>query len=169
MVEGAQSRESIQQNLVEEVLRRTGQVRLAVLGSSMLPSLWPGDQLTIEAREGGQVRCEDIVAFRRDGRLFIHRALRILQMSPLRIITRGDAMPRPDSPVLPEELLGVVTAVCGADGRPVPIPGSSRVRRLIGLALAYSGRLRSLALRWHARRRGPAMDAGVAAENGSLN
>ena len=164
MVEGGQSRESIQQNLAEEVLRRAGQVRLAVLGYSMLPSLWPGDQLTIEARGGHQVRCEDIVAFRRDGRLFIHRALRILQTSPLRILTRGDAMPAADSPVLPEELLGVVTAVCGADGCTVPVPGSSRARRVMGLALAYSGRLRSLALRWHARRRGTAMDAGVTTE-----
>jgi hypothetical protein len=169
MVEGAQSRESIQQTLAEEVLRRTGQVRLAALGYSMLPSLWPGDQLTIEARAGNQVQCGDIVAFRREGRLFIHRAQRVVQTSPLRILTRGDAMPAADSPVLPEELLGVVTAVCGADGRPVPIPGSSRVRRLIGLALAYSGRLRSLVLRWHARRRGPAMDAGIATGNGSLD
>ena len=168
MAASAQSREHIQQNLAEQALRRAGCVRLAALGYSMLPSLWPGEQLTIEVRTLDQIRCGDIVAFRRLGRLFIHRAIQV-EPSPLRVVTRGDAMPAADVPVLGEELLGVVTAICGADGRPLPVPRGSRARRLAGLALAYSGKLRSLALRWHAWRRGPAGDAGAVAKQGSVS
>lgn len=168
MAASAQCREHIQQNLALEVLRRTGRVRLAALGYSMLPSLWPGELLTIEARASDQVRCGDIVAFRRSERLFVHRAIRI-EASPSRILTRGDAMRAADAPVSAAELLGIVTAVWGVDGRARPLPRISRPRRLAGLALAYSGRLRSLALRWHAWRRGPAAEPGIAAEPGSLS
>lgn len=168
MAASAQSRQHILQNLAEEVLRRTGRVRLAALGYSMLPSLWPGEQLTIEARGMGQVRCGDVVAFRRSGRLFIHRVIQI-ETSPPGVLTRGDSMPAADAPLSAEELLGVVTALWGTDGRALPVPRISGLRRLAGLALAYSGKLRSLALRWHAWRRGAAPEAGVTAEQGSLS
>jgi len=159
MCEGTQSREHIKQNLAADVLRRTGCVRLTAFGYSMLPSVWPGDQLTIESRAFENVQSEDVVVYARSGRLFIHRAL---QVEANRIVTRGDAMPTADAPVQPEELMGIVTAIRQADGSNRPVPVSSRWRRLIGLALAYSGKLRSLALRWHAVRttRIPAVTQG---------
>ncbi len=60
-------------------------------------------------------------------------------------------MPEADAPVLPEELLGKVVATEFSAGR-VAVPACSRLRRQIGLMLAHSDRLRSLALRWHAWR-----------------
>ena len=149
MCEGARSREHIKQNLVADVLRRTGRVQLIAFGYSMLPSVWPGDQLTIETRAFDEVQREDVVVYARSRRLFIHRALWVAEN---RIVTRGDAMPSADAPVQPEELMGIVTAIRQVDGNNKPVPVSSCARRLIGLALTYSGRLRSLALRWRVAR-----------------
>ena len=146
MSEGAQSREHIKQNLAAEVLRSTGRVQLLAFGYSMLPSLWPGDKLTIETRPFEQVRRGDVVLYTRLGRLFIHRVLRAGENQ---IVTRGDAMPSADVPLGRGELMGVVTAIRQADGSCRPVPSAHRGRRLIGLALAHSGTLRSLALRWH--------------------
>ena len=37
-------------DLAAEVLRQFGEVRLKVTGASMLPSVWPGDVLTVRRR-----------------------------------------------------------------------------------------------------------------------
>jgi hypothetical protein len=166
MPDGAHLREHIKQNLAEEVLRRTGEVRLAALGYSMLPTLWPGDQLTIAARTLEQIEPGDVVAYQRSGRLFIHRAIQVESTSPPTVVARGDAMPAADAPISREELLGIVTSVCGADGRSMPVSRNMCLPRLLGLALAYSGKLRGLALRWHARRVG-AINSGIVAESRS--
>lgn len=163
MPEAAQFREHIKQNLAADVLRSTGQVQLAAFGYSMLPNLWPGDHLTIQVRAFEQIRAGDVVLFTRLNRLFIHRVLRIQQDH---LATRGDAMPCNDAPVSADELMGVVTRVQRADGRSSAIAGCSPLRRLIGLALAYSGRLRSLSLRWHARRHGRSSDVAAILEQG---
>ena len=164
MSEGAQFREHTKQNLAAEVLRSTGRVQLIAFGYSMLPSLWPGDKLTIEARPFDQVRCGDIVLYTRLRRLFIHRVLRVEEGQ---ILTRGDAMPSADVPLRCGELMGVVTAIRQADGSSRPVPAGSPWRRLMGLALAHSGKMRSLALRWHATRTSAA-ELPVAREQGSI-
>ena len=157
MAEGARLREHIKQDLAAEVLRTTGQVQLAAFGYGMLPSFWPGDVLTIERRAFEHIRPVDIVLFSREERLFIHRVVRV---EPDLLVTRGDAMPSEDAPVSPAQLMGIVTSVRGADGRSLTPPVTSRFRRWLGLALAYSGKLRSLALRWHRHRCGHIGGAG---------
>ena len=164
MPEGAQFREHIKQNLAAEVLRNTGHVQLIAFGYSMLPSLWPGDKLTIEMRPFDQVRRGDVVLYARLGRLFIHRVLRVEENQ---IVTRGDAMPSADVPLVRGELMGVVTAIRPAEGSSRPVPSAHHWRRLMGLALAHSGRLRSLALPWHAARTSAA-ECPVATEQGSV-
>src|SRR5437773_2244681 len=42
-------REAIKCDLASQVLRSTGELRLRALGLSMLPSLWPGDILSIQS------------------------------------------------------------------------------------------------------------------------
>jgi hypothetical protein len=163
MFEGAQFREHIKQNLAAEVLRGTGRVQLIAFGYSMLPGLWPGDKLTIETRPFEQVRCGDVVLYSRLGRLFIHRVLRVEENQ---IVTRGDAMLSADVPLGRGELMGVVTTIRRPDGSIRPIPAASRWRRLTGLALAHSGRLRSLALRWHTAHTGAA-EVPVPTQQGS--
>jgi hypothetical protein len=144
-----ESREQLKHNLAAEVLQTAGNFKLAAFGYSMLPTLWPGELLTIQAQSLDQVQPSEVVLFSREGRFFIHRVVRKLQIRPeARLITRGDALPSLDATVFPIEFLGKIVSVRRGD-RDIPVPPCSRWRRSIGLALTFSVRLRSLALRWH--------------------
>jgi hypothetical protein len=93
-----------------------------------------------------------VVLLAREDRFFVHRILRKCAAGAGKfLVTRGDAMQEADAPVSPDELLGKVVSVqYGAQNFPVAV--CSRLRRWVGLILAYSARLRSVALRWHAWR-----------------
>ena len=149
MLEDHKTRAQSRNNLAVEVLRKTGTLRLSAFGYSMLPTLYPGEILTIKREGLGVIQPGDVVLYARAGRFFIHRNLRSVQRgSETVLVTRGDAMPRPDEPVVASELLGKVISV-GEGGRTRPVQSCTVLRRAVGLVLAYSGRLRSLALRWH--------------------
>ena len=109
-------------DLASEVLRRFGELRLQVTGASMLPSLWPGDLLTVRSAHLSEVSRGDIVLFFRDSRFFVHRALRVFADH---LLTQGDGLATPDLPVDPNELLGRVVSVArhGVAGCPPP-PGT---------------------------------------------
>jgi len=98
-------------DLASDVLRSSGSLRLCVTGWSMLPTIMPGDTLKVE-RISIQAASEgDIVLFGRDRRLFAHRVVSRRE-SPLEgIMTRGDAMPTVDAPVLDRDLLGRVSLI----------------------------------------------------------
>lgn len=148
----AQSRDQHKRSLVAEVLRTAGTLRLSSRGHSMLPTLWPGDLLAIDAQSFTQVQVGDVVLYTRDERFYIHRVLRKNETAAgTSLLTRGDAMPEADAPIQPNELLGKVVSVERA-GQTVPVTDCSPLRRRVGLMLAHSDRLRSLALRWHAWR-----------------
>jgi hypothetical protein len=95
--------------LFEEVLRRFGSARLRAQGTSMLPAICPGDEVEIQSCESGECAFGDVVAFSRDGRLFVHRV--IGRDSGGNLLTQGDALLAPDAPVCAEEYLGKVTDV----------------------------------------------------------
>jgi hypothetical protein len=153
MSASTESRDKFKHNLAAEILRNTGVLRLSAFGSSMLPTLWPGDLLTIQACSIQQMQVGDVVLFAREDRFFIHRiTTKFEQASAWRVVTRGDAMPTPDAPVSHAELLGKVVTVQRDPARNFPVPACSYGRRSAGLLLAYSSRLRSLALGWHAWR-----------------
>jgi signal peptidase I len=98
--------------LAGEVLRSSGTLRLQVMGWSMLPSVWPGDTLVIERVDNSAVSEGDIVLFGRNRRLFAHRLVtKAGQSWDSRFVTRGDAMPAPDSPVSADDLLGRVSVI----------------------------------------------------------
>jgi hypothetical protein len=96
--------------LAGEVLRSSGRLRLQVMGWSMLPSVWPGDTLVVDSATSDEVSEGDIVLFGRDRRLFAHRATAKINADRW-ILTRGDAMPRPDALVGENELLGRVSYI----------------------------------------------------------
>jgi hypothetical protein len=153
MSESAQSRDKFKHNLAADVLRSTGVLRLSAFGTSMLPTLWPGDLLTIQARSIQQIQVGDVVLLAREDRFFIHRIMKKFEQDfEWRVVTRGDAMPTSDTPVSAAELLGIVVSVQRDPARNFPVPACSYWRRSVGLLLAYCGRLRSLALGWHAWR-----------------
>jgi len=109
-------------SLIEEALRTHGSCRLRVSGSSMLPTLWPGELVLIERKPLSQIAPGDIVLYQRDGRFFLHR-LESLHIDPARVLImiRGDAMPQQDPPVPVDQLLGVLAGVW-RNGGWVPMP-----------------------------------------------
>jgi signal peptidase I len=94
--------------LFEEVLRRFGSARLRTQGTSMMPAICPGDEVLIQSCDSNECGVDDVVAFRREGRIFVHR---IIKSEEGRMVTQGDAVAIPDAPVTADEFLGKVTAV----------------------------------------------------------
>src|SRR2546425_8571851 len=101
------SREEVKCQLAADVLRSHGGVRLRVTGTSMLPSVRPGDLLCVRHPDAVEAEAGDIVLFSREGRLFAHRVVRkVRSRGECYWITRGDSLPQDDPPVSREELLG---------------------------------------------------------------
>jgi signal peptidase I len=96
--------------LASEVLRSSGRLRLQVTGSSMLPTVCPGDTLVIERADHDAIAERDIVLFSRDGRFVVHRVVR-KDSGDSTIQTRGDAMSQPDPSVRERDLLGKVSLI----------------------------------------------------------
>lgn len=130
--------------LAGEVLCSSGQLRLRVTGWSMVPTILPGDTLLIEPASSERVGKGDIVLYRRDHRLFVHRVSeKSGSAGDLRIITQGDGMRRPDPPVSAGQLLGKVAFVV-RDGRclvPAKNPGLT-MRSVAALARRSSSAAR---------------------------
>jgi signal peptidase I len=97
-----------QTELVAEIIGRFGTARIRVQGSSMLPTLRPGDEIELRSTLAAEIRCGDIVAFRQGERLFVHR---VIGRDRDRLLTRGDALRHADVPVSSDQLLGVVVSV----------------------------------------------------------
>jgi hypothetical protein len=108
--------------LAAEVLRSFGTLRFAATGSSMLPSIWPGETLVVERVEPEQVCIGELVLVGREGRLCAHRVIGIAgdSQNP-QWVTQGDALPVPDRSVAGNELLGRVAYVIRA-GKCVAVP-----------------------------------------------
>jgi len=135
------------------MLRGGGTVQLKAWGSSMLPSVWPGDLLTIQSAAHDEVVPGDIVLVLRDHRFFVHRLLETRPVKDrLLWITRGDAMPQDDPPAAASELLGRVAGITRASRSFVPSRRVSPLRFALAKMLCHSDRLRVLALRIHAAR-----------------
>jgi signal peptidase I len=94
--------------LAAEVLDTFGHARLPVKGLSMLPAMWPGDLLEIQRHDPAEIGRGDVVVFRRDGRLVVHRVVRNGSNC---LVTRGDHLTQQDAPVPLAEVLGRVTAI----------------------------------------------------------
>lgn len=88
-------KEHIRCELAAQVLKDSGILRLRASGSSMLPSLWPGDVITIKPQSFEQWRPGDIVLYRRAGTFFIHRVIAVSNSGDF-LIVQGDWLPQPD-------------------------------------------------------------------------
>jgi hypothetical protein len=97
----------------------------------MLPSVWPGDELTIQRRHINETRIGEIAVFTRADRLFAHR---VVAGERGRLVTQGDGVPTPDALVNEGELLGIVVSVF-RHGKPVRLPHALSVPRRIVAAL----------------------------------
>jgi signal peptidase I len=160
-----QSRDQQKHSLAAEVLRKSGHLRLAAMGQSMLPTLWPGDLLTVRRVQFDEVAVGDVVLFAREDRFFIHRVLGKHDSAGgstgPSLVTRGDSMRAADAPVSPEELLGRVVSASRNHAADLAVPGASWFSQSVGFTLAHWDLLRRMVLRLHAWR---SRDAAASSE-----
>jgi signal peptidase I len=124
--------------LSAELLQRGERLSLRVNGSSMLPSLFPGDLLTFRRCAPEEIVVGDIVLFMREGRCFVHRvAERMAGNNSARLRTRGDALPSCDAPLVETEVLGRLATV-ERKGRRMPPPRLGPVRSLVAGLMRHS-------------------------------
>jgi len=105
--------------LAGEVVRTYGELRLRVFGTSMAPSILPGDLISVQRAGLREISPGEIVLFLQQGRLFVHRVVRSVDTPPEPfaaqgepcLITRGDRLGHNDPPVSSSEFLGRVTSV----------------------------------------------------------
>jgi hypothetical protein len=117
--------QSVKCALFAQIVSRCGYARLKALGTSMAPSILPGDTLIVERRQMPGLAIGDVAVYLRSGRLFAHRVARIVNGPDATLVTRGDAMDSDDPPVLADEIIGRVVSV-------VPGPRLAyRLRRLL--------------------------------------
>jgi hypothetical protein len=145
--------------LAAEVLGSGSAIRLQAFGTSMLPSIWPGDILHIERKAANETAPGDIVLVLRGGRFFVHR---LLEKRGCEWITRGDSLPQNDPPVAEAQVLGRVSLIHRVTGVIVPKPRLSVVGRTLASLLCRWDWFRNLALRIHSSWCGGAFDILVA-------
>ena len=125
--------------LATEVLRLFGTVRLQVTGSSMLPSVWPGDVLIVQRRVVREAEVGDILLYRRKARLFAHRVVtKHDSLGKPRIGVRGDASPGQDEFLSQREILGRVSQIIRAGKCVRPSSRLKLHQRLIGILTWHS-------------------------------
>lgn len=115
--------------LVEETIRSYGEVRIRVLGTSMAPSVLPGDLVSVRRADLDEISVGEIVLVSRGGRFFVHRVISTCTTSVVPcLITRGDRLGHDDPPVSSSEFLGRVVSI-ERGNRKVGIPesGSNRL------------------------------------------
>lgn len=163
------AREAERNLLAVEALSRSGSLRLRVRGESMLPTLWPGDEVEIMGCRPAEIRQGDVLLAFSGNRFFLHRAWKFSENGD--VITRGDSMPEPDPAVPVQVIIGRLTRVTRV-GRSFPVSrGSVVLRRVFGIVLCYSDMARRIAFKIHSWRikkrieerfqQGPAVDPCV--------
>src|ERR1700676_2666491 len=111
------ARENASKALVEEVVRSIGEVRLRVLGTSMVPAMLPGDLVSVRRAGLDEISAGEVVLFLQNGRLFVHRVVGRNVVSAAGntqgpyLTTRGDRLRHDDPPVSSKELLGRVVSI----------------------------------------------------------
>jgi hypothetical protein len=147
----APSQEACKCSLAAEVLQSTGMLQLRASGISMLPTVWPGDCLTIQSHSFEQTQPGDLVLHARGGRFFIHRVLRKCRPGEENfLITRGDCMSEDDAPVQERDLLGKITVIHRHGSRIMPRRKLSPAQLLLAWMLCHCSFLLRTTLRLHA-------------------
>jgi|SRR5687767_4033473 len=121
---------------VLDVLARDGAAWVHESSDSMAPLVRAGDRLWLSRTVLGAVRPGDLVAYRRDGQLVVHR---VLSRDGSRLITKGDGLSHRDAPVPPGDVVARVTVLQTAPDRRIEFDGVAW--RMLGRALALASRL----------------------------
>src|SRR2546428_275960 len=141
-------RAAAHRELLAEVARKFGEIRFKATGDSMLPSVWPGDLLTVRRQSFSEFRHGQIVLYERvasgqwpvageNAQLVAHRVVDCSgDRSPRQLITRGDSLPCNDAPVHEDQILGRVVSI-SRNGRPIDLD-FTRSRRIAAWVLRRS-------------------------------
>lgn len=146
----AQSRSALKRELAVESLRRFSEVRFVAHGSSMVPTVYPGDCLTVKSFGCQAPRARDIVLYLRADEFRVHRIVSILiKNEMLFYVLCGDALTDHDPPVPASELLGRVVSVLRR-GKPCePRLKTGAHHSALRLIVRRSKLAALLLLRWH--------------------
>ena len=142
--ERAAQLEAVASALAAEALRRHGWVRLIARGASMLPAIWPGDELEILGVPPENLRPGDIAVCLVGGQIRIHRVRQVVDES---LVTQGDNHAQPDAPIAFAEVYGRVQRVRRRGAAPLRAEREGLAVRIVRCLLARSDALRALALR----------------------
>jgi hypothetical protein len=123
-------------------------------GVSMLPTLWPGDVLTVQSVRPEQVVPGEIVLYMRHDRFFIHRIVSTdLRQEKGFLVARGDCMFEDDPPVDRSELLGKIVEVRRAGSTFLPVRKLPSFHRLQAWLFCHWSLFRRVGLRFRSHRR----------------
>jgi hypothetical protein len=97
---------------IADALKRRGRISLRVHGASMQPWIRSKDIALIRRISIENVRCGDVVLFRRENHLFVHRIVEKRgSLNAAQLHSKGDAHPTSDGVVQEQELLGRVMRI----------------------------------------------------------
>lgn len=113
-------RDVVKRDLTLETIRQFGEGHLKVTGNSMLPALWPGDEIIVRRQNiSGHLIGQVVLCYRNQ----TFTAHRLIAKCGDVVITRGDSLSYADPPFGDAEVLGAVVSVV-RDGRPVSVPSA---------------------------------------------
>jgi Peptidase S24-like len=146
-------RDEIVVTLAADMLRWFGEFRFIAWGSSMVPSIFPGDTLIVQRETPEGARPGDIVLFVRRARFYAHRLVdKAEEGGPIRLIARGDALRGNDPPFVENEMLGRVGAVVRGRKRIELDRHPATGERLLRWIVQHSSGALKWLLRWHSVR-----------------
>ncbi len=145
-----ESSDAARLDLAADALHRAGRLRLQARGESMLPTLWPGDEVELVGCHLEDVQLGEIVLAQRQERFFLHR---LVAREAGQFVLRGDSMAATDPTYQSAAFLGRLLGVMQG-GRPVALRSRAWTRPL-GWLLCHCGPARRIALRLHQRWNAP--------------
>jgi signal peptidase I len=105
------------------ILHRGYGIRLRVEGSSMMPTIRPGEAVIVKPATATNVKLKDIVFYQTERGVIGHRLVRITNRNgKLVLLARGDADKGASEPVAPAQILGRLVAV-ERNGRCIDLAG----------------------------------------------
>lgn len=127
---------------VHDVLAREGAVWVHESSDSMAPLVRAGDRLCLAPAALADLRPGQLVAYRRDGQLVVHR---LLARDVVGLVTKGDGLSRRDAPLSPNDIVARVTAVATPRGRTLELDAFPwpLVGRFLAVVSRVSERTRS--------------------------
>ncbi len=150
---GRETREALHLELVAETLRKFSEVRFIAQGTSMLPTIYPGDCVKVKTFGRETPHCGEAVLCGRGGEFRVHRIVAILEQEPERLyILRGDSLEANDPAVAGSELLGRVVSVKRGGNTFAPDLRMDARGRVLRAVVRRYGLAAALLVRWHERR-----------------